>query len=297
MSQILGKLGEYGISAERKSLYDDIEQLRLFGMDIEGDRSGNLYSYYLGERLFELPELKLLADAVACSRFITERKSQKLLKKIESLTDTFQARELTRQVIITNRVKSMNESIYYNIDIIQRAIRENAKITFFYFEYDVKKKKQYRHEKAVYTLSPYALAWEDENYYCVGFYEKYGSISSFRVDKMENIELSEVKRITGDKFDIADYTKRAFGMFSGKERHVKIKFSNRFANAVMDKFGKDIAFETVDEQHFQVTIRVVVSPPLFAWLFQFGNEAEIISPDEVRGEMRRRALDAANSHQ
>lgn len=294
--QLSEKLGSMGISAERKTLYDDIEQLCTYGLPVETVRDGKSTSYYLSERIFELPELKLLADAVACSRFITEKKSQSLIKKIESLASNYQARELSRHVIVSNRVKSMNECIYYNIDIIQSAIDENRKINFCYFTYDCRKKKQYRSDKADYVFSPYALAWEDENYYCVGFYEKYNSISSFRVDKMENIRLSDQKRIINEKFSIADYSRRAFGMFSGEECFVRIKFANYFANAVIDRFGKDTLFEITDEEHFQINVRVVVSPPLFAWLFQFGTDAEIISPESVREEMQKRALEAALLH-
>lgn len=186
------KLERLGITAERKALYSDIETLRdILGMDICSDKNG---TYYLASRDFEFEELQLLADAVACSKFISEEKSRALIGKIAHLTSNFRANELQRSVIVANRVKTVNKKIYYSINKIHEAIENGRKITFHYFNYDIKKRKIFRNADGRYTMSPYHLAWEDENYYCIGFYEKYNSVSNFRVDRMEDVEVSDEPR-------------------------------------------------------------------------------------------------------
>jgi predicted DNA-binding transcriptional regulator YafY len=186
VAQMIEELSRYGITAERKSIYDDLEELRSFGADIIY-RKAKKHEYYVASRIFELPELKLLADAVASSKFITERKSRQLIKKIESLCSKHEARQLRRQVYVMGRAKTMNEKIYYNVDKIHQAIALDRQISFKYFEYNLKKEKQYRQGGEKYFASPYALSWDDENYYMTAFYEKYGSLSNFRIDKMENV--------------------------------------------------------------------------------------------------------------
>src|SRR5574344_340180 len=187
MPEIISQLELYGISAGRKALYDDIEALKTYGLDIisvRGDKSG----YYVGNRDFELPELKLLADAVTSSRFLTEKKSSELLKKIESLSSVYQAKQINRQVYIADRVKAMNERIYLNVDVIHRAIAENKQISFKYFDYDMQKRRRYRDGLRV--CSPYALSLDDERYYLIAFYPKRpDNYTNFRVDRMENVEI------------------------------------------------------------------------------------------------------------
>ena len=190
MNEIISQLNLYGISAERKALYHDIEALCTFGLDIK-QLKGNSSGYYVASREFELPELKLLADAVTSSRFLTEKKSNELLKKIEGLASVHEAKQIHRQVFVSNRVKAMNERIYINVDTIHRAIAEGKKISFKYFDYDLEKKKKYRDGLRV--CSPYALSWDDERYYLIAYYEKYSSISNFRVDRMESVKILEEK--------------------------------------------------------------------------------------------------------
>lgn len=287
VKQIIAELKKYGIDAERKSIYMDINILCEFGMDIICERS-KVNKYYVGIRDFELPELKLLVDAVQCSKFITPKKSKELIKKIERLTSIHEAKELHRDVIIDNRVKMINENIYYNVDTIHRAIRENKQISFNYFEFTVDKKMKLRRDGQKYFASPYALMWSEGNYYLVAYYERYQSISNFRVDRMLNIELIEEERYFPDEykdFSVAKYSKKIFSMFSGKTQTVRLEFHNSLINAVIDKFGVDINICKNSEETFQIVIDIVPSETFFGWLFMFGDKVRIISPGTVIQKM------------
>lgn len=277
------KLERLGITAERKALYSDIETLRdILGMDICSDKNG---TYYLASRDFEFEELQLLADAVACSKFISEEKSRALIGKIAHLTSNFRANELQRSVIVANRVKTVNKKIYYSINKIHEAIENGRKITFHYFNYDIKKRKIFRNADGRYTMSPYHLAWEDENYYCIGFYEKYNSVSNFRVDRMEDVEVSDEPAIISEDFNLAEYTRKIFGMFAGKETiRIKLRFDNSLTSVVMDKFGSDITMHKLDENNFYISKDINVSPTFYGWLFQLGVKAEIIEPLSARND-------------
>ncbi len=283
VNELIMQLQRYGITAERKSIYDDIEALRHFGLDIIC-RKSKTFDYYIGKRYFELPELKLLVDAVQCSKFITHKKSNKLIKKIESLASEHQAFILQRQVFITNRVKTPNESIYYNIDKLHQAIAENRQVLFKYFEYTVNKDKKFRKNGEKYITSPYALSWNDENYYLITFSEKYGDFTHYRVDKMSDIEITEIVRAKlpdGEQFNLAEYSKKVFNMFGGEEESIKLQFDNSLVNVVIDRFGTDIILEKVDENSFAVRLNVAISSTFFAWLFQFADKVKILSPNSV----------------
>lgn len=287
VQQMIEALAEYGVSAERKSIYDDLEALRLFGMDIMSVQT-RTHSYFLANREFELAELKLLADAVASSKFITEKKSTQLIKKIEGLASDYEAHQLQRQVLVSNRVKTMNEKVYYNVDAVHQAISAERQIKFRYFDYDVNKEKAYRDNGDFRTASPYALVWDDENYYMVAYYEKYETIAQFRIDKMESITVTEelcVPRPAG--FDVAAYSKKIFNMYGGEEETVKLKFDNSLIGVVLDRFGKDVPVEKLDERSFAVRVHVAVSPTFLGWLFQFGGRVAILSPQSLADEMRR----------
>ena len=228
------QMGEYlrgqGISAERKSLYDDIEALQQFGLDIIQVKDGNFYGYYVGSRDFELPELKLLVDSVQSSKFITHKKTRSLIEKIERLGSVHEADQLRRQVFVANRIKTMNESIYYNVDEIHTGIAQDRKIRFRYFDYTVAKERQFRHDGAFYEVSPYALTWDDENYYLVAYDSAAGKIKHFRVDKMVDIMAADLPRDGKEAYaalDMAVYSRKLFGMFSGQERRVRMRFDNR----------------------------------------------------------------------
>lgn len=296
MPEIIAQLELYGISAGRKALYEDIEALRTYGLDIisvRGDKSG----YYVASREFELPELKLLADAVTSSRFLTEKKSAELLKKIESLSSIYQAKQIGRQVYIADRVKAMNERIYLNVDVIHRAIGENRQISFRYFDYDMQKRKKYR--DGVRICSPYALSWDDERYYLIAFYPKRpDNYTNFRVDRMESVEiLSETSRQLPQDFNLSEYMNSTFSMFSGETQSVKLKFDSTLVNTVLDRFGNDISLRPDDDTHFTVRVNVKAEAPFFGWLFQFGTKAEIIEPSELKTEYINLLRDVLNQEE
>ncbi len=298
MAQIIEELARNGISAERKSIYDDVESLRLFGVDIV-QLKGKNGGYYIGERDFELPELKLLVDSVQSSKFITKDKTHKLIKKIESLASVYDGQLLQRQVYVTNRVKSMNESIYYAVDIISDAVTQNKKIRFQYFEYTVEKERRLRHGGAFYEVSPFALIWDDENYYMLAWDSAAEKMKHYRVDKMQKVTLTPDERegvAEFKKVDMSAYTKTVFGMFGGEEQKVKLRFANHLVGVVLDRFGRDSIIIKDGDEHFTVTVNAVVSPQFFGWVFGFGKEVEIISPEEVRTEMKKQAEEICRNY-
>ena len=286
LSEIMDELERAGISSERKSIYDDIDTLRQYGLDITVRRTKTT-GYFVANRTFELPELKLLVDIVQSSKFITHKKSNQLIKKLESLTSTHQAKNLQRQVYVTNRVKTMNERIYSNVDSLHASISENRQISFKYFEYNIEKKKQYRNDGQAYIVSPYALSWVDENYYLIAHYPKNPEFTHFRVDRMTDIKLlqetrRELKEISGERaLDVAEYSKKIFNMFGGEEEAVKLQFDNSLVNIVIDRFGKDVNLERADDEHFNVRVNVAVSSTFLAWVFQFGDKVKVLSPANV----------------
>ena len=294
-AQIIEELARHDVKAERKSIYDDIEALRLFGLDIVQTKSKTT-GYYVGCRDFELPELKLLVDSVQSSKFITQKKTLSLIKKIESLASEYDAKLLQRQVYVKNRVKSMNESVYYNVDEIAGAITMDKAIRFKYFEYTVSKERSFRKNGAWYEISPFALMWDDENYYMIGYDAAASKLKHYRVDKMTEISALETRRSGHEVFagiDMAQYAKQTFGMFTGEKEKVRLRFRNDLIGTVIDRFGRDIAVFASDTERFSVSVEVAVSPQFYAWLFGFGTGVEILYPDSVRTEFRKLAADVA----
>ena len=288
VQQMIDELASHDIKAERKSIYDDLEALRMFGLDIVQTR-GKTTGYYVGARDFELPELKLLVDSVQSSKFITQKKTLSLIKKIESLASAYDAQLLQRQVYVRNRVKSMNESVYYNVDEISNAITRDKAIRFKYFDYTVTKERKFRKDGAWYEISPFSLMWDDENYYMLGYDAEAGKLKHYRVDKMTEISATEQCRSGKAAFkeiDMSEYSKKIFGMFTGEMQTVKLRFANHLVGAAIDRFGRDTMIIATDDEHFTVSVDVAVSPQFFAWLFGFGAEAEIISPERVRREFK-----------
>lgn len=280
---IIERLDEMGIEAERKSIYSDIELLVRYGMCIERSGTGKGTAYYLAERDFELPELKLLADAVACSRFITQKKSEQLIEKLTRLGSRYDAGELRRNVIVYDRIKNGNEQIYYTVDAIRCAISQKKKLRFCYFDYDRRRNKIYHNGGAPIEISPYALCWREDNYYVVGYYPKRRVVTNFRVDKIERAHtLDERQNEPPEDFRLADYTKKRFGMFSGEDTRITLRVHNSLSGVIFDRFGRDITVNIHDDEHFIINQPVTVSPILFGWLFQFGDKIEIISPESVR---------------
>lgn len=298
MAKIIEELARNDISAERKSIYDDLESLRLFGFDIVQIKGKN-GGYYIGARDFELPELKLLVDSVQSSKFITQDKTHKLIKKIEGLASIYDGQLLQRQVFVSNRVKSMNESIYYAVDGISDAITQNKKIKFRYFEYTVTKERRFRHDGAFYNVSPFALIWDDENYYLLAWDSSAEKFKHFRVDKMHGVSMLDEERDgtqAFQKIDMSAYSKSVFGMFGGNEQSVKMRFANYLAGAVIDRFGRDTLIVPDGEEHFTVNVNVAVSGQFYAWVFGFGTDAEIIAPADIREGMKKHAREIADKY-
>ncbi|MBQ8732186.1 MAG: WYL domain-containing protein [Oscillospiraceae bacterium] len=288
LEEISNALAECGVEAERKTLYDDLEVLRVFGLDIE-KRKGKTVRYHVVSREFELPELKLLVDAVQSSKFITHKKSNELIKKIEGFTSRHEAQQLQRQVFVSNRIKTMNESIYYTVDYIHDAINSNVKVSFQYFSWNVKKEKVLRHNGDRFLVSPWALTWDDENYYMIGYDHISGMVKHYRVDKMLNICLTEEKRDGAElfrNFDMALYSKATFGMYGGKEQAVSLRCSNRIAGVIIDRFGTNLPFTNVTDTHFDIRIKVHTSPLFYSWLVAFGADITILAPGDVIEEYK-----------
>ena len=289
MPEIIESLAAYGISAERKSVYSDIENLRMYGLDIIGVQEDKAYRYYVAGRRFELAELKLLVDSVQSAKFITAKKSNELIKKIEGLASKYEAMQLHRQVFVSGRVKTMNESIYYNVDRIHTAIAENSVIEFQYFRWNVDKKMELRHDGIFYEVSPWALSWDDENYYLIAYDAKKDMIKHFRVDKMLRIRSTGKKREGKQmfaSFDMAAYARKMFGMFGGEEQRVRIECDNALAGVIIDRFGKDVAMVRKGDKKFVVSVDVAVSRQFIAWVIGLGAEAKIIEPPEVVSQVR-----------
>ena len=241
----------------------------------------------MAERTFELPELKLLVDAVQSSKFITAKKSNELIRKLEELASVHEAKALQRQVFVGNRIKTMNESIYYNVDKIHQAISQNRLIRFHYYEWTPQKEMHLRRDGKAYEISPWGLTWDDENYYMVGYDGDAEMIKHFRVDKILDIVITDQPRSGKErfeKFDLANYAKKVFGMFSGEERTVKMRCENALAGAMIDRFGRDVMMHPVDEKYFSVSAAVNVSPQFFGWLAALGRGVVIESPEDVREE-------------
>lgn len=278
--ELIAELQRHDIKAERKSIYDDLEALRTFGLDVQ-NRKGNAPGWFVGHREFELAELKLLVDAVQSSRFITKKKSDALIRKLEGLASTYQAKQLQRQVYVSQRVKVMNESIYYNVDKLHTAISGHKSITFRYFDYNMRKEKVFRRDGGRYTVSPYGLIWNSENYYLVAYDSSSQQMRHYRVDKMAEISITCLPRDGEDKFpgfDLAAYGQKHFGMFSGEEAVVTLRCRNHMAGVVLDRFGQDIMMVPQEEDYFTVTLPVVLSPQFFGWLFGLEDNVVLTAP-------------------
>lgn len=282
INEIISGLNEYGVSAERKALYSDIETLRLFGIEVETIR-GKSVGYYVENRAFQLPELKLLVDAVQSSKFITSKKSLDLISKLSNLTSRYNAKKLNRNIHLTDLPKNLNESIYYNVDSIHEAINTKKKINFKYFDYNTDKERVYRKNGEVYTQNPLALFWNDDKYYLICYNLDCDNHTHYRVDRMADVNISmEDTEVPNDyNFNVANYTLGLFGMFAGEKLGAKLWFHNSLLNAVLDKFGKEITFFK-KENGFIVNVEVSNSPVFLSWIIQFGNKAKIIFPEKLQ---------------
>ena len=287
-ADLCNALEEYGITAERKSIYSDIEALQDYGMDIV-QKKGTNSGYYVASREFELAELKLLVDAAQASKFITKKKTEELIKKLEGLTSRYEARQLQRDVYIYNRTKAQNETIFYNVDYVHDAMNANVQIRFQYSEWTVKKELKLKKDGAFYVVSPWALTWDDENYYLIAYDAGADMIKHYRVDKMQKISLLEEKRIGREKFqefDLAAFAKKTFGMYGGSDEHVTLRCKNHLAGVVIDRFGQDTFMIPGDDGYFKAKVLVSVSPQFFGWVTGIGDGMQILGPESVREQYK-----------
>ena len=285
MPEIMEELGKYEVTADRKTIYADLRDLSVLGIEVEGEPIGNRYHYRVVNRPFELPELKLLVDSIQSSKFITEKKTNTLIKKLEKLVSKYDAQRLQRQVYVSGRIKTMNESIYYTVDAIHNAISENKKIKFQYFQWNVKKEMELRHGGAWYHISPWGLSWDDENYYMIGYDTEAQLIKHYRVDKMGQVEVTVSPREGVKQFsqiDVTSYTNQTFGMFAGEESVVTMEFPVRLTGVVLDRFGRETDIRPMSEEVFRIRAKVAVSGQFFGWLAGIGQGARIVAPEAVQ---------------
>ena len=283
ISEIEAALHEkWGLDAYRVTIQKDIAALIAVGHEIEIVRSTQ-NKYYLASRLFELPELKLLIDAVESSKFITEKKSRLLTEKLTSLASINEAGQLRRNISIADRVKAGNEQIYYIMDALNDAINAHCKVSFLYFEYDGKKHRKLKNEGEPYVLSPYTLTWNGDFYYVVGFSDKHGKIATFRVDRIHEVPtiLEEKAVPKPKKYSIGDFAEKAFQLFDSEHAQVELLCENNMMNTVLDHFGDKVKPIEADNEHFSFSAEVSVSPTFFAWVFQFGGRIRILGPQSV----------------
>ncbi len=296
VAEVIDHLSTFDIHAERKSIYDDFETLGALGfavarMGVRPER------YYLERRLFELSELKLLVDAVVASKFVTEQRSRTLVRKLSSLAGVHQADELSRAVYV-HRAKTDNRAVLASVDRLHHALRESCQVSFCYFDYTSKKEKRYHRGGARYMLSPYALVWQDENYYLVAYDADADTLKHFRVDKIDALtceSAAAVRPARYARFDPAAHAAKAFAMYNGQEELVTLRCAERLAGVMIDRFGTDPTFFPEGDT-FRVTLRVMLSPNFYAWVMSFGADMQIVSPAYVREQMREQLLRAASSY-
>jgi len=294
-AELMAMLDRHNISCDRKTVYSDIAALMDYGVDIVSVPGKN-GGYYIASRIFELPELKLLIDAVQSSRYLTEKKSRELIEKLCAQCSQQDASLIRRNVLVSGRVKSMNETIYYSVDTIQESIRQNKKITFRYFDWDLNRRRRYREKE--YIASPYGLCQDHENCYLLAHSDRYG-VTSYRVDRMSDIRVLEEKRtpcpeLTGK--NLVDHANRLFQMYSGDATQVKMRFHKSLINVVIDRFGRDIMLIPDGEEYFNFTAPVAVSPMFLSWVIGFGKKAQILYPESVAQACRDLCLEAMSHY-
>ncbi len=289
VNELISKLALSGIKAERKTVYDDIATLAETGLDIVVDKRGHSNVYYIGSRLFQDEELLILAEAVASSKFLTVKKSNELIKKLQQLTSKHSATRLKRSIYVGNRVKNYNESIYYSVNSIHEAINRDREISFKYYEYDMDKKKKLRYNGWQYCVSPIYLIWENDCYYLVCYYSRHNTISRFRVDRMSEVTVTENKRkaLTLDEEEMAKQLRSTYNMFGGRTETVTLLMDGKLMNVLIDKFGESVRITKQDDTHFTVRLEVQISPTFWGWLFQFGDQAKILEPQSVIDEAKK----------
>ena len=283
-NELITVLSDNGFSANRKTVRDDVEMLCDAGYEILVDKDGKFNAYHFGSRTFELPELKMLVDAVSSSRFISAEKSDVLIKKLTSLASRYEAKELTAKIFTAERIKADNGKIFLITDMVSKAIEQGKKVSFQYYDYLPTMEKVLRNNGEIYVLSPYALIWSEDRYYLVGYSDKRQTLTPFRVDRMTVPEILEEDAVENTSFNPADFTNKVIQMYSGTEQTVTLRCENDTMRSVIDKFGENIRVDIVDNQHFTAQVQVQTSQTFYGWVFTFAGEIEIIEPESVRSE-------------
>lgn len=272
--------------AKRKTVKDDIDVLVGEGFDVVTVRGRN-NSFFLGTRKFELPEVKLLIDAVSSSRFISAEKSETLISKLTDMVSRHQAEKVCRHLYTAEHVKADNKQIYYIVDAVTDAINEGKKIRFQYFDYDGKKEKCLRHDGSEYSVSPYALVWDDSHYYMCGYSDAKQMIVNYRVDRMCNTEIKDEKAVAlPEGFSMDDYVRKQFHMFAGDETEVVLECRDDMMKYIIDQFGEEVETRKVSEDTFQAKVHVADSPTFYGWVFPFEGKIQIVEPEEIREKYR-----------
>ena len=281
LADISAFLKQHEITADPRTLRSDIEQLVEFGVDIVKERRvQNLY--HVATRHFEAPEVKLLIDAVQSARFITPGKSKELVKRLTTFVAPGDAALLERHLYIDSRVKAVNESVYISVDRIQTAIAERRKIAFRYFDYSPAKERVHRHDRRIYFVSPYALLWNNDTYYLVGFHDYRQQVAKFRVDRIVQMEVTDETAVKKPKgFDVSEFFTQEFSMLNGEECKVRLLCENLLMNSIIDRFGEDVSTQIVDESHFSVEVTVNLSSNFYGWVFASGGKMRITAPQEA----------------
>jgi len=283
VADIVAYLAEQGVPAkDYRTIRADIAELLDFGIDIV-ETKRDRYEYHVGNRHFEVPEVKLLVDAVQSSRFISQRKSKALIQKLATFVGPHDAGIIQRELYVDQRSKSDNESVLRSVDAVQDAIAENKKVSFQYFDYSPQKEKVARHNGMTYRISPYSLIWNDDNYYMIGFSDDRKIIQTFRIDRIDHLSQVDEPRIEPpDDYNVSDFFTQEFSMLSGKERTVELLVENHLMNNIIDRFGESVQAKTVDNGHFKITVTVALSTNFYAWVFASNGKIRILSPQEAR---------------
>lgn len=279
--EILDRWGGMGITTDRRSVYKDVETLKEIGVEVYSCR-GAYNSYYIGEKSFSLAELKIMIDALESCQILPAPETRRLVEKLSSFAAPWEQEELLRPIYVDKAYKNTNHQVFVTTDALYEAIRNKRKVTFNYTDFSVDKRKIYKHNKYLYTLSPYYLKWDRDKYYVVGFSDDHNNISHFRIDRIANIEVIDEKAVKRPRgFSPAKYATQVFGMYSTAAKSITLRCTNERMKDIVDKFGKNIPVTIVDEDHFEVVIEVEPSPPFFGWVFQFGGDIKIVGPMEV----------------
>lgn len=297
--EIISRLAAHQVSVDRKTLYSDIEELKQYGLDITNFKKGRSMYYQLSSREFELAELKLLVDSVQSAKFITEKKSLKLIEKLEGLASHHQKKDLQRQVTLLGRLKNTDEKIFYAVDNLYAAINQDRQVQFKYFQWNVQKERVLRHDGAWYQISPWALIWDDEYYYLLGYDVEAGRIKHYRVDKMLQLDILEEKRLgekTFNDINLPQYSKKLFGMYNSANVSVTLLCENDLAGPIIDRFGENVMLTKVDDEHFRTTIEVSASDLFIGWIIGLGKGAKIIAPENMVTRMQNMARRLAEQY-